>query len=142
MTQQDKLCACGEPRVNGTRCRTCYNEYMRDYMRKRRKGSPREIKDYDLRKKYNITMDQYETMLSEQNGQCAICGTTEPGQSKWFEVDHDHSCCDKKGSCGACVRGLLCTGCNSGISRFEDDPDRLDKAAAYVRARSITSREE
>lgn len=136
MTQQDKLCACGEPRANGTRCRKHYNEYMRDYMNKRRGSTPEEKKDTDLRRNYHITLEQYDSMLSGQNGQCAICGTTRPGQSKWFEVDHDHACCDKKGSCGACVRGLLCTGCNSGISRFGDDPDKLEAAALYVRTRS------
>ncbi len=141
MTQQGKACTCGQPRTNGAKCKDCYNAYMRDYMRARRNIDPDGRKDYDLRNKYHITLNQYKTMLSDQNGQCAICGTTDPGQSKWFEVDHDHACCDKRGSCGKCVRGLLCTACNSGISRFGDDPDRLDKAAAYVRARSFTSRE-
>ena len=136
MTQQGKACACGQPRHNGTKCRECWNLYMKDYMRKRRESNPKLYRENMLRTTYNISLEQYESMLSEQNGQCAICGTTEPGQSKWFEVDHDHACCDKKGSCGACVRGLLCTGCNSGISRFGDNPDKLEAAARYVRARS------
>jgi recombination endonuclease VII len=129
------LCACGAPRHNGAKCKDCYNTYMRNYMAKRRKYDEGAYRNNYLLKKYGITADQYEAMLSDQNGRCAICGTDQPGQTKWFEVDHDHACCPKKGSCGACVRGLLCTGCNSGISRFQDDPDRMEAAAAYVRAR-------
>jgi hypothetical protein len=135
MTQQGKPCACGQPRHNGAKCKECYNTYMKEYMRTRRVISDKTRNEY-IKRTYNITGEQYESMLAEQNGQCAICGTSEPGQTKYFEVDHDHACCDKKGSCGACVRGLLCTNCNTGISRFRDDPDIMGKAAAYVRARS------
>lgn len=135
MTQQGKACNCGAPRTNGTKCKECYNQYMKDYMAQRRANTNKGHDEY-LRRTYNITHDQYETMLAEQNGQCAICGTTETGQSKWFQVDHDHACCDKKGSCGACVRGLLCLGCNSMLGHAKDDPDKLDSAALYVRARS------
>lgn len=130
-----KLCACGQTRYRGAKCRECYNQYMRTYMAQRRsKVSKRDKRELYLRDSYNITMEQYEAMLNAQNGRCAICETDKPGQTEWFEVDHDHACCDKKRSCGNCVRALLCTGCNSGISRFRDDPLLLDAAATYLRS--------
>jgi len=84
MAQQGEPCACGAPRANGAKCKECYKTYMRDYMRKRRDNNPEQYKGYLLRTVYNITMDQYKAMLIEQNGQCGICGTTEPGQGDWF----------------------------------------------------------
>lgn len=81
-------------------------------------------------KKYGISVDEYEEMLASQCHQCAICGydLNESAPS----IDHDHACCSGSGSCGRCVRGLLCSLCNIGLSRFEDDPERLANAAVYL----------
>lgn len=77
-------------------------------------------------------------MLAKSNGKCYICGMEET-QSNWngdgyqsLCIDHDHACCDRYGSCGKCVRGLLCSGCNSGLGAFKDDPARLRAAADYI----------
>src|ERR1700744_2010860 len=32
-----------------------------------------------LREKYGITPAEYDEMLAEQSGRCAICGSTDPG---------------------------------------------------------------
>jgi len=65
---------------------------------------------------------------------CGICGTTEPSKKGWC-IDHDHSCCGygvRKG-CHKCVRGLLCTQCNSGLGMFKDNPTNLEKAIAWLK---------
>lgn len=61
-----------------------------------------------------------------QDGRCAICGATDARRRKSdrLNVDHDHAT-------GA-FRGLLCDPCNNGLGRFDDDPDRLRKAADYL----------
>jgi hypothetical protein len=70
-------------------------------------------------------------MLERQGGVCAICGL--PCKSgKRLSIDHDHSCCPGKGSCGKCVRGLLCMNCNNGLGHFKDDPELLGTAIAYL----------
>lgn len=78
-------------------------------------------------KTYGLTEVDYQRMLATQNGRCAICGTTQ-GRRKSDDhplyVDHDH----KTGK----VRGLLCQPCNSALGMFEDDPERLRKAIAYL----------
>lgn len=73
-------------------------------------------------KKYGITLEQYEAMLAEQGGVCAIC--LKDDTLKRLAVDHCHSL--------GTVRGLLCQSCNLSIGRMGDDPDQLRRAAAYL----------
>jgi len=86
----------------------------------------------NLRSKHGITAAQYDVLLAGQEGVCAICGTSEPRGRGRFHVDHDHSCCPGKKSCGKCIRGLLCGNCNPGLGAFSDNPDLLIAAAAYL----------
>lgn len=65
-----------------------------------------------------------DAMAEVQGGLCAICH--EPPLNRRLAVDHDHET-------GA-VRGLLCTACNTTLGRFNDDPNRFEAAAAYLRA--------
>lgn len=60
---------------------------------------------------------------------CERCGTRFPSdakaRSKAINVDHDHTCCSGNGSCGLCVRGLLCTRCNVRLGAIESVPHDL-----------------
>lgn len=58
---------------------------------------------------YHLTDEQMYVLWMAQEGCCAICRVP---LSTW-NIDHDHACCPGVGSCGRCVRGLLCFGCNS-----------------------------
>jgi hypothetical protein len=65
-----------------------------------------------LRRRYGITVEQYDEMLAAQGGVCALCGTDQPGgRGEHFSVDH----CHKDGH----VRGLLCAGCNTNLGAYE-----------------------
>jgi hypothetical protein len=59
---------------------------------------------------YGLSIEDYERMFNKQNRACAIC-QRKPGK-KNLSVDHDHSCCPGRKSCGKCIRGLLCMSCN------------------------------
>ena len=89
------------------------------------KGRLKKI-DARFKRKYRITLDQYNAMLAEQNGVCKICLGTCSRKRKWMPLcaDHDHGTGE--------VRGLLCDACNVGISRFRDSIDRLKSAIAYL----------
>lgn len=66
-----------------------------------------------LERRYNITAYEYRQLLRLQGGGCALCGVTECPTGNRMAVDHDHSCCPTPNkSCGLCVRGILCGGCN------------------------------
>lgn len=76
-------------------------------------------------KPYGITPDEYRAILEIQGGGCDICGrTTARGRGR-FHIDHCHET--------NTVRGILCSDCNLGLGKFEDDPERLEHAAVYLR---------
>jgi hypothetical protein len=84
-------------------------------------------------KRFNLTVDQYDDLLAKQNGECAVCGTVLSSlPTSRLSVDHDHACCSGPTSCGNCVRGLLCTNCNSGLGHFKDNPNLLLSAIRYL----------
>lgn len=79
-----------------------------------------------IKGKYGITREQWEAMLAEQGGRCAICRGTRPGgRGGVWAVDHDHAT--------GVVRGLLCSLCNTGLGMFGDSTQRLSDALAYLR---------
>lgn len=85
-------------------------------------------RDQMLRRLYGITEEQYEEMLTEQGGCCALCGKPpKPGGKRnagRLHVDHDHAT--------GRVRRLLCNNCNHGLGTFFDDPDLMRRAADYI----------
>lgn len=83
---------------------------------------------------YKITLDDYNKMLEEQNGMCALpsCETTKESSGKYLHVDHDHNCCPGKKSCGKCVRALLCSVHNSMLGFGHDSPQELREGADYL----------
>lgn len=93
---------------------------------KRYRRNKRQKQDYDLKRNYGISMDDYDKMSTAQGHRCAICGTKEMGKNKSrFSVDHDHIT--------GRIRALLCSQCNHAIGLMNDDPELLEKAAEYVR---------
>lgn len=79
-----------------------------------------------LKRKYGITIEQYDEMLAAQGGVCPICGTP-PADPRGYRMHIDH--CHDTGR----VRGILCGPCNQGIGNLGDDPDRLLAAVEYLR---------
>jgi hypothetical protein len=93
--------------------------------RRREYGKPeyqRRIKAYRFRKQYGITLEDYERMLDEQGGVCAICGLASP--DKPLCVDHNHQ--------SGAVRGLLCNPCNTILGRWRDSPEVAERAKQYL----------
>lgn len=77
-------------------------------------------------RRYGLTIQEYQELLTTQDGRCAIC-RREWGRGwngKGNHIDH----CHETGR----VRGLLCGECNTGIGRFGDDPALLRRAADYL----------
>lgn len=80
-----------------------------------------------LKAKYGIEFSDYQKMLEQQGGKCAICGGDGGvGNSELFSLFVDH--CHATGR----IRGLLCMKCNSGLGYFEDNKMRLESAIKYL----------
>lgn len=86
---------------------------------------------YEVVRRYGLTLDQYDTLLQEQGGVCAICGTGN-ANGRRLSIDHDHSCCPGSKACGRCVRALLCANCNLVLGHAKDSAERLRAAADYL----------
>lgn len=92
------------------------------------------------KRKYGFTIEDYDRLVAAQGGGCAICHGPPFGQHRYFNFDHDHACCPGEESCGKCIRGLLCSRCNTAIGLLLEDPVRLESAMEYLakwRASSI-----
>ena len=83
------------------------------------------LKNAQLKKNYNIDLEEYNKLLISQNHKCALCKTDEADLPKKLSVDHDHAT--------GRVRGLLCQHCNLGLGHFKDSIDVLLDAIKYLK---------
>lgn len=74
---------------------------------------------------YNVTGRFLFALLDRQGGKCgAGCGSPVSllvgrGHDLEAHIDHDHQCCNGPGSCGKCIRGILCPPCNQVLGWIE-----------------------
>lgn len=82
--------------------------------------------------KYRATAAWVNQKFADQDERCAICLTTESGRLDWC-IDHDHSCCASRvRTCGRCLRGIVCSGCNLMLGHAKDNAARLRAGADYL----------
>lgn len=130
-------------------CRAC----IRDASRRQREAHPeaaraaakawrerhpdkvREQTRSSVLRRYGFTRADFNGLLARQGGGCAICGGRSGARS--LHIDHNHVVgfnslppMEKRKH----VRGLLCENCNRGLGHAKDDPELLEKAAAYLEA--------
>lgn len=76
-------------------------------------------------RRWGITVEQYRAAIASG---CAICRrpTSNDRRRHRFHADHCHVTEQ--------FRGFLCSSCNLGLGKFGHDPERLERAAMYLRA--------
>jgi hypothetical protein len=106
--------------------------YQREWKRKNPERARAIARRTSLKAKYGITPDEFDALLAQQEGRCAICRSKDPGghtrrkgERGEFHVDHDHATGER--------RGLLCRKCNAGIGQLGDSVERLEAALEYLK---------
>lgn len=131
----NSVCARGHPQSKfrsrkgkdqTTYCTLCAKITNQRWLEKKRQEDPDWQRRKHLKLNWGLTIADYDEMLENQNGQCAICGTEDFG-SKRGAVDHNH----KTGE----IRGILCSKCNQGLGLFNDDVESLNSAIQYLKDR-------
>jgi hypothetical protein len=117
------------------------NEESKHY----KKQPPDRRHDMHLRRVYGLTLVEYNRIVEEQGGVCAICHKPQPvfvripdgkrgGTTRRLPVDHDHTT--------GKVRGVICIYCNRAIGLLGDDPATFEAVAVYLRAHQDTGADE
>jgi hypothetical protein len=86
-------------------------------------------------RRHGLSVKQIEAMRHQQRGRCAICLDDLPPVPF---VDHDHVLAAEHPhpvtvGCRACVRGLLCNGCNLMLGHAKDDVTVLLAGVTYLK---------
>lgn len=119
-------------------CKSCNGEHEQSSRDIQRNSSPMSCENFKpanwsglerndniMRKQYGISTDEFSALLKYQNNSCAICLKPIELLRRRINIDYDHV--TNK------VRGILCTGCNTGLGHLGDDIAGLQKAMAYLK---------
>ena len=89
--------------------------------RRRYWNDPDRMREKRRARIYGMSRAEYQALLQRQRGACAIC-------KRAFDrepcVDHCHAT--------GKVRGLLCRKCNMGLGLYDENPDVIRAALAYI----------
>ena len=123
---------------NNNYCKPCKNQQVKDYQTRNRASVLEKLRIFNKKphrkelnislkrlSRYNLSKEEYNSMLLNQNFSCKICGIHQSSLKRSLAVDHDH----KTGR----VRGLLCLRCNTGLGHFRDNKGLLEKAIQYLK---------
>lgn len=115
-------------------CKKCESERAKRFYIKNKEKINRKHREYDrankdkirlqkrvsnLRRKYDLTIQEWNQICDSQQNICAIC-------KKLAKLVVDH--CHKSGK----VRGALCDKCNQALGLFYENTDSLMNAITYL----------
>lgn len=119
-----KVCRCGSEFMSScSRQIYCSNKCCGKF--RRRDISETKQRDFDYKRHYGISLEEYNQMFLEQNGCCKICKRHQTEFKRRLHVDHSHATNE--------VRGLLCHNCNLALGRFMDNKDIIKAALEYLK---------
>jgi len=96
---------------------------VRDYITNNPEKRKQTVKRSNIKSKYGLTLEDYNSMHHEQEYKCKICQRHADEFKKGLVVDHNH----KTGK----VRALLCLTCNTQLYVLENK-ELYDKFVNYL----------
>jgi hypothetical protein len=113
------------------RCKPCDDDARKKWKKNNPEKAHLSQRERNLKHRFGVDLDWYQTQLKKQNYCCAICKVKENNVIKGnradisFAVDH----CHKTGK----IRGLLCNQCNRALGLFKDSSELITKAIEYLK---------
>lgn len=95
--------------------------------KKYKQENPDKVRNGSLKRKYGITLIEWEKLFDTQDRKCAICQKDFTCGKNWH-TDHDHVT--------GKIRGILCNLCNTALGKFKDNETTLQNAINYLRKSS------
>lgn len=86
-----------------------------------------------LKSRFKISPEELQKRIIAQDNCCQLCGL--PFGIKGLKpiIDHDHECCNKRTTCGKCIRGIIHHKCNVLLGQLEPRLDLIDRITCYLR---------
>lgn len=113
-----------------TKWRKDNQAWYKDWAEKNKEKRRANSRKYE----YNIAPEEFDRKKAEQDSKCAVC----KAEGVFLVVDHNHSCCFERKTCGKCNRGLLCRSCNTAIGLLKESEEILNSAIQYLRSHNGT----
>jgi hypothetical protein len=125
-------------------CKSCFGEWHKKYEYKRRRNpetraailekdrkynksrTSLSLRRSSIKRKYGISLEEWERIFELQGRKCACCGSSEPRSEKGWHMDHNHETGNN--------RGILCHPCNVVLGLVKESSEHLEKLIAYLRA--------
>ena len=115
-------------------CRKCQREYGKKwleengdknivYCRRYYKENKQKWREREYKKKYNMTLQEFDALLLSQNNKCPICDTALKS-TRQMHVDHHHE--------SGMRRQILCSKCNTALGLLNENVVNFEKAIQYI----------
>lgn len=83
------------------------------------------VRNDNLKRKFGITLKEYNIKLNNQKSKCIICWKTAEENKKALAVDHNHETGE--------VRDLLCANCNAAIGFAQENIEIAKSMVKYIK---------
>ncbi len=107
-----------------------WKDYFKEYKEKNQSVILENARHAHRKRLYNLSKNDFLSLLEKQQGKCAICNKEETCKNKNgiirpLCVDHCHAT--------GRIRGLLCNHCNSMLGSARDNISTLENGIRYLK---------